>query len=328
MSSRPDEFGLIERYLAPLATDPGALGLKDDAAVYSPPAGFDLIVTTDLLAAGVHFFADDPPEAIAAKALRVNLSDLAAKGAEPAAYFLSLALPADWDEPWMQRFAAGLKADQEQYGVALLGGDTSRTGDGLTLSVTALGLVPSGSMVKRGSARAGDRVYVTGTIGDSALGLQIRLGSLDPDLAAGQGATLLDRYLYPQPRTALAEVLRECANSAMDVSDGLLGDFGHICKVSGLAGTIEATALPLSGAARAVLDNDPKLLATIANGGDDYEILATVSEDRAPAFESMAERKGIRVSLIGRMDSRPGRPQLVDGNGEPIDIETASHQHF
>ena len=328
MSSRPDEFGLIARYLAPLATDPGALGLRDDAALLTPPAGFELVVTTDLLAAGVHFFADDPPDAIAAKALRVNLSDLAAKGAEPMAYFLSLALPRDWGEAWMEGFASGLKADQEQYGVALLGGDTSRAAGGLTLSVTAIGRVPKGEMVKRGGARPGDAVYVTGTIGDAALGLQFRLGSLDADLTAGHLDMLLDRYLFPQPRTALSELLRTYASSAMDVSDGLLGDFGHICRVSGLAGVIQADLVPLSGAARAVLDDDASVFQTIVNGGDDYEVLATVSADKAAAFERGAAGVGLEVARIGRMSERPGPAVLVDASGEPINIDTASHQHF
>src|SRR5690606_19603926 len=169
-SERPGEFGMIARYLRPLASDPGAFGLTDDAAALAPEPGFDLVLTKDMVAAGVHFFADDPAASIARKALRVNLSDLAAKGAEPIGYLLGLALPADWTEDWMAEFSAGLAEDQKRYGLSLLGGDTVKSPDGLMLSVTAIGQVPSGGIVRRAGAQAGDLIVVSGTIGDAALG--------------------------------------------------------------------------------------------------------------------------------------------------------------
>ena len=200
MAERPGEFELIERYFRPLASDPGAFGLTDDVAVYAPPHGEDVVLKADMIAEGVHFFGNDPPGAIAAKALRVNLSDLASKGATPVGYLLSLALPGDWSEDWLRDFAAGLAADQATFGVSLFGGDTTRAAGGLTVSIAAFGRVPAGSVVRRSGAAPGDLVFVSGTIGNSALGLRIRLGTLD-SMPAGKAADhLLDRYLYPQPR--------------------------------------------------------------------------------------------------------------------------------
>lgn len=196
------EDDLIARYFAPIAGEAG-LALKDDVALLRPPEGSDLVVTVDGLVAGVHFFADDPAEAIAAKALRVNLSDLASKGARPLGFLLTLAMPADITAAWLEAFAAGLGEDARTYGCPLIGGDTVRTPGPLTLSITALGAVPRGRLPARTQAEPGDLVYVTGTIGDAALGLQLRLGR-GPDLAEADRAHLQERYLRPQPRLALA----------------------------------------------------------------------------------------------------------------------------
>ena len=324
---RPGEFELIERYFRPLAGDAGALALADDAAVYRQRPGDDLVVTTDMIAAGVHFFADDPPASVARKALRVNLSDLAAKGATPFAYLLSLALPEDWTESWLAGFARGLKADQERYGITLIGGDTIRASGGLTLSVTALGRVPKGRMVTRAGARPGDQIFVSGTIGDAALGLGLRLGRI----AAGEGRGtkhLIDRYLHPEPRMALATVLRRHASSAMDVSDGLVGDLGHICDVSGVGAAIEAALVPLSPAARRMLAGDRGLMRTIVTGGDDYEILATVSGSAAPRFAEAAHEAGVPVTRIGRIVDGKGPPLVLDAGGRPIRLDGAGHTHF
>ena len=193
MTDRPGEDELIARYFAPLAGSAG-LGLKDDVALLKPPAGRDLVVTTDALVAGVHFFADDPPDAIARKALRVNLSDLAAKGAEPIGFTLDLALPDDWTADWLAAFAAGLGDDAAAYRCPLIGGDTVRTPGPLTLAITAIGAVEPGRFASRGGVRPGDRLYVTGTIGDAALGLRLRLGQ-GPTLAEADRLRLLERYL-------------------------------------------------------------------------------------------------------------------------------------
>src|SRR5271165_3625256 len=205
MSARPSEDELIARLFAPLA-GPMGLGLRDDAALLRPTAGEDLVLTTDALVAGVHFFADDPPDSIARKALRVNLSDLAAKGARPLGFLLTLALPPDWEEDWLVAFAAGLGADASAYDCPLAGGDTVGTPGPLTLSVTAYGAVPAGRMRMRSGVKAGDRLYVTGTIGDAAIGLRLRQGR-GPELAAAERDFLLRRYLTPEPRLSLARAM-------------------------------------------------------------------------------------------------------------------------
>lgn len=325
---RPGEFGMIARYLRPLADDPGAFGLTDDAASLRPVPGFDLVLTKDMVAAGVHFFADDPAESIARKALRVNLSDLAAKGAAPIGYLLGLALPADWTEDWMAAFSAGLAEDQARYGLPLLGGDTVKSPDGLMLSVTAIGQVPTGSIVRRAGARAGDLIVVSGTIGDAALGLRLRLGTLSA-VAAGEGAAhLLDRYLHPQPRLGLADAVRRFAHSSLDISDGLVGDLGHVTRTSGVSAVIEADRIPLSDAARAVVATDPAALATVLTGGDDYEILVTLPEEHLAGYDAAARAAGVPVSVIGRIVVGEGAPVVLGTGGKPIPLERASHDHF
>lgn len=328
MAERPGEFALIDRYFRPLATHPGAFGLVDDVAVFAPPDGEDVVLKADLITEGVHFFPDDPPAAIAAKALRVNLSDLAGKGAEPVGYLLSVALNPDWTEDWLRDFAAGLEADQKRFGVSLFGGDTNRSKAGLTVSVAAFGRAPAASIVRRSGAAPGDLVFVSGTIGDAALGLRIRLGTIDA-MAAGKAADhLLDRYLWPQPRVELAATLRRYATSALDISDGLVGDFGHICEASKVGGEIEAAALPLSAGARMLADSDPSALATILTGGDDYEILATVPEPDAEAFAADAAEAGVPLTRIGRVVEGEGPPKVLDADGRPLPLDRMSHVHF
>jgi thiamine-monophosphate kinase len=323
---RPGEFVLIDRYFSPLATDSGAFGLKDDAAIYRPRPGEDIVVTADTVVERIHFLPDDPPAAVARKALRVNLSDLAAKGATPFGYVLSLALPAGWTEAWVRGFARGLAGDQKRYAVALLGGDTTRASGGVTVAITALGRVPKGEMVLRSGARPGDAVLVSGTVGDGALGLCIRQGRLS---GKARGAKhLLDRYLTPQPRTALAPVLRRYATAAVDVSDGLVGDLAHICDVSGVGAEIEAPLVPLSPAARGALAGNPSLLSVILNGGDDYEIVATVPERRVAPFVRAAKAAGVAVTRIGTIVAGKGPPVVRDPSGNAIRLGTKSHTHF
>lgn len=308
-----NEFELIARYFAPLA-GPEGLGLADDAALMEAPQGKDLVVTTDLIAEGVHFFADDPPGAAAAKALRVNLSDLAAKGAVPHAYTLALAIGEAITEDWIAGFAAGLANDQRQYNVRLLGGDTSR-GATTTIAITAIGQVPAGEMVRRSGASPGDAVLITGTIGDAALGLQTRRGALAmADEAAA--AFLIDRYRFPQPRLAIATVVRAFASSAMDVSDGLLGDLEKLAAASGFGARIGLEEVPISPAARQAIDRDSTLLETAVTGGDDYEILMTIKPDRVADAIAEAAARSVPLAAIGEIVQRDGPPVVVSKAGQ------------
>ena len=325
------EDELIETLFAPIA-GPAGLGLRDDAALLRPEPGFDQVVTVDALVAGVHFFADDPPESIARKALRVNLSDLAAKGARPTGFVLAIALPTGWTADWLRAFASGLGADAKRYGCPLLGGDTVRTPGPFTISITALGAVPTGRMVQRTTAKPGDALYVSGTIGDAALGLRLRLAaaalSETPLLDPEQVRFLLDRYLHPQPRQALAKTLLAHASSAMDVSDGLVGDVTKMLKSAGLTGRIDLGRVPLSAAARACVDADPGSMETAVTGGDDYEILASVPPGSALAFEAAADAAAVPVTRIGEVASGLGPPRVIDAGGRAVEFSRGSFSHF
>src|SRR6202165_3645730 len=271
------EDSLIARYFRPLAIDPGAFDLGDDAAVLKAD-GDDIVVTTDAIVEGVHFLADDPPDTVARKALRVNLSDLAAKGATPAGFVLTLALRAA-DDAWLKPFARGLGEDAGLFGCPLLGGDTVSTPGPLMISITAFGRVPPGKMVHRSGAKPGDRIVVTGTIGDAALGLDIlRAGAVATALAddAAAKAMLVGRYRIPQPRNALANAVRDHAGAAMDVSDGLAGDLAKLCAASGVSAVMDAQSIPLSVPAATLLARGTVGLEAILSGGDDYEILCAI----------------------------------------------------
>lgn len=328
------EERLIARYFRPLATHPGAFGLADDAAILTPPPGCDLVLTTDGVIAGVHFFPDDPPDTIGRKALRMNLSDLAAKGAKPLGFLMSAALPggideAGIDEAWLAAFAAGLGADAEHYQCHLLGGDTDRTPGPLSISIAAFGAVPQGKMVQRSTAKVGDCIVVTGSIGDAALGVLLRR---DPglgdrlQLAEPMREQLRQRYLLPQPRNALAEAVLRHASAAMDVSDGLAGDLAKLCRASGVATEIDVARLPLSDAARAALAAEPALIETVLTGGDDYEILLTISPERLASFRAAAEHDGVPIREIGWLLAGEGA-RFVRG-GKELTFVRPSFSHF
>ena len=329
--TRPGEDDIVARYFRPLATDPGALGLVDDCAALAPPPGCDLVLKSDAVASGVHFFPDDPWDMVAKKALRVNVSDLAAKGARPLGWMLTLALPADWREEDLAALSRGFAEDQATFGLSLFGGDTIRSPDGLVLSITVFGAVPAGGMVRRAAARVGDVVCVSGTLGDSALGL---LARLDPARADGWGldeaerAHVARRYLLPEPRLVLAPLLREHDAAAMDVSDGLGLDLGRMIRGSGVAARLDLDRLPLSPAARKAVAADSSLRGRIATGGDDYEILAAVPEHRFADFAAAAEAVGVAMAAIGRIEAGPkGRLAVFDG-GLPVTLAGDGYRHF
>jgi thiamine-monophosphate kinase len=334
MKSRAPQSGedrLIAHHFRPLARHPGAFALDDDAAAITPPSGCDVVVTTDALIAGVHFFADDPPAAVGSKALRVNLSDLAAKGARPLGFLLALALPGDFSESWLGEFAAGLGADADAFDCPLLGGDTVRTAGPTTICISAFGAVTQGRMVRRAGAKAGDLVVVTGTIGDAALGLLLRKDCSRGErlrLSPGQRSELAARYLRPEPRTAIAELLPEYVSAAMDISDGLAGDLAKLCSASLVAAEIKTACLPLSDAARAAVAADDALLETIITGGDDYEIVAAVPVASVEPFRQAARLKGVAVNVIGSITAGPGEVCFLDSMRRPMSLARPSFSHF
>jgi thiamine-monophosphate kinase len=329
-SAATGEERLIARHFRPLATHPGALGLIDDAAVLSVPAASELVLTVDAVVAGVHFFPGDPPDLVAKKALRVNLSDLAAKGATPAGFLLSLALPQSVDDRWLKAFTRGLRADAKAYGCPLLGGDTDRTAGPITISIAAFGTLPKGAMVHRSGARTGDRIVVTGTVGDAALGLALRrAGNARPwRLRPRERAHLSARYLLPQPRNAIAECIRKYATAAMDVSDGLAGDLGKLCAASGVAAIVDVARVPLSPAARRAVAAEPRLIEMALTGGDDYEILAAVPPRAVAALRSKAKAKGVPVTEIGTVVRGKPAARFRDREGKQMLFKRLSFSHF
>ena len=323
------EDSLIARYFKPLANDPGAFGLVDDAAILQAQ-GEDIVVTTDAIVEGVHFLPDDPPDTIARKALRVNLSDLAAKGASPAGFVLPLALRSA-DDAWLTPFARGLGSDAGLFGCPLLGGDTVSTPGPLMISITAFGRVPEGRMVHRSRAKPGDRVVVTGTIGDAALGLDIlKGGAVAAVLAEDAAATamLVGRYRVPQPRSALAKALRDHASAAMDVSDGLAGDLAKLCAASAVSAVIDAPSIPLSAAAVALCAHGTVGIESLISGGDDYEILCALPENRFEAFAHEAGLAGVAVTSIGTVIAEVSAPRFLDAQGREIPLKRLSYSHF
>jgi thiamine-monophosphate kinase len=323
------EDSLIARYFRPLATDPGAFGLGDDAALLKAH-GDDVVVTTDAIVEGVHFLPDDPPDSIARKALRVNLSDLAAKGATPSGFVLTLALRSA-NEAWLKPFAHALGWDAIQFGCPLLGGDTVSTPGPLTISITAFGRIASGRMVHRSGAKAGDVVVVTGTIGDAALGLDVlKRGKAAAALADDATArdALVGRYRVPQPRTALAKAVRDHAHAAMDVSDGLAGDLAKLCEASGVSAVIEAASIPLSATATTLLARGIVGVEAIVAGGDDYEILCAIPPASLDAFRQAAQTAAVAVAVIGKIVPGSALPSFLNRQGEKIALPRLSYSHF
>ena len=318
----PREFALIARHFRPLAGD-GALDLGDDAALLTPPEGQQLVLAADALVEGVHFLPDDPPGMIARKLLRVNLSDLAAMGAAPLGYLMTTAFTRGTPDSWIADFVAGLAEDQQRYGIAVLGGDTVATPGPACFSLTIIGTVPPGQALHRRGARIGDEVWVSGSIGDGALGLRVLQGSL----AAYAEGHLARRYHLPEPRLALGQALRGVARAAMDVSDGLVQDLGHLCRAAGCGAEITADAVPLSTAARVALAGDAALLPLILTGGDDYELLFATAPEDAVAVQAASIKAGVPVARIGRFIAGEG-VVVRDASGATIMLPQGGWSHF
>ena len=325
------EEAIIQSFLAPLAAGyPGAFGLRDDCAAITPTPGHDLVVKTDPVAAGVHFLPDDAPEDVAWKALAVNVSDLAAKGAVPRVYLMALSFPEAPARQWMRRFADGLAAAQAAFGMCLVGGDTDRRPGPLTVSITVLGEVPAGRMVRRATARLGDRIYVSGTLGASATGLAL---VRDPALAAAWGLTpaeadeAIRRYRRPEPRLALSPAVLAHARAAMDLSDGLAKDLDRMARASGVGAEARLADLPVAAAACKAVAADHARWQSVVAAGDDYEILAAVDPAGSAAFEAAAAAAGVAVTCAGRFTGEPG-VRLLDADGRPLVPASTGWEHF
>ncbi|MCD6074196.1 MAG: thiL, partial [Rhodospirillales bacterium] len=307
-SDRLGEFDLIGRYFVPLATHPGAFGLTDDGAVFDVPPGETCVVTTDAMVAGIHFFESDGPRNLGWKLLAVNLSDLAAMGATPLGYTLDFGLPKDWaratTEAWLADFSRGLMQCQAQFETSLLGGDTVSTTGPMTLAVTAFGSVPKDKVLRRSSAKAGDMVWVSGTIGDAALAVKIRNGWTPPNgMPLGHADKRLD---MPFPRLALGQALRGIATAAADISDGLAADLGHICQASGVGAEIRFADVPLTSGMRPFVEAAPDLIATVLAGGDDYELVFTAPPDVEDAVRAASRAALTPVECVGRVVTGAG----------------------
>ena len=326
-ADRPGEFDIISRYFAPLTKKaPQAFGLTDDAALLRPRAGRDLVLTTDTIIAGVHFLPNDPPMSIAQKLLRVNLSDLAAKGATPRAYLMNCSFPRDIDEAWIAAFADGLAADQREYGIDLIGGDTTATPGPLMLSATAIGEVPQGEFLRRKGAKAGDGVWVSGNIGDAGLGLQVLRGR-DLGLSATLAAHCVEHYQRPKPRLSLGAKLRGLAHACLDVSDGLVADLGHLCEVSGVGAEIFADGVPVSAAARRALAVGKVTASDLLTAGDDYELIFALGAKDEARLGAAVARSTVKATKIGRIIK--GRGVVVrDAQGRAIEFDRAGYVHF
>jgi thiamine-monophosphate kinase len=319
------EFGRIREFFAPLA-GLGSLNLTDDAALLDCPPGYRLVITVDQLVEGVHFLAGDPPDLVARKLMRRNLSDLAAMGATPRHYLVTSALPATHDDEWVRRFAEGLAEDQHRFNVALLGGDSTSTPGPASLTLTAIGHIAAGREIRRNGAQPDDKIWVSGTIGDAYLGLRVLCGDY-PSLPAEHRTALAARFQLPEPRTQLGPDLGGIAHAMIDVSDGLIADLGHICETSGVAATVELARLPLSPAAEAIVAGDEPLRVQLATGGDDYELLFTAPAEAADEITSLSRGLGLPITEIGVIEAGEG-VRLVDAYGAVLPLGKAGWRHF
>lgn len=325
--TRRGEFELIAELFSPLTHGaPGALGLMDDAALIDIAPGRQLITTVDTLIAGVHFRHDDPPDLIARKALRVNLSDIAAKGARPVGFLHALALNDSIDDIFLERYAAGLKADVAAFQIPLLGGDTTSGPGPLAITITAFGEVEKGRALLRRGARQGDAVCVTGTIGDGAVGLAVLNG--DIKLPGDLAANVVDRYRLPQPRFIAGCALAGHVTACMDISDGLVADIAHLCRASDIAAEITREAIPLSPGTRAAVAQNSSHWDVVLGGGDDYELAFTLPQDKVPSLSVLAEELGFPLTCIGTIvGGRIAGEVAVRADGVPVALTRRGYRH-
>ncbi len=331
MSRARSEFDVIAALFAPLSKNaPGAFNLKDDAAAFDVGAGHEAVITVDTVIESVHFLPDDPPDLVARKALRVNLSDLAAKGAKPVGFLQALSVNSAVTDAYLEQYARGLAADVEEFNIPLLGGDTTSGPGPLTISITAVGAVAKGKMIPRGGARAGDLLCVTGTIGDAALGLDFLRGKVK--VASRENARFLAaRYRLPEPRLGAGAALAGRAGACLDISDGLVADVGHICAASAVAAIIERDKIPLSKAARAAVALEPERWPRIFGGGDDYELAFTLPDTHAAGLQRLADAAKVPMTVIGRIvgaeDAKLAAVTVLDGAGRPVDVPVGGYRH-
>lgn len=323
--TRSGEFEWIARYLAPLSGD-GSFGLVDDAALLELPAGKRCVVTQDAIVERIHFLPGDPPELVARKALRVNVSDIVAKGALPFAYCLALGVPDRWHDGDMEAFAGGLRSDQDNFGLTLAGGDTCRSPDQLHVCVTMFGLVEPKRYVSRIGADPGDGIFVTGTIGDAAIGLRVAMREM---LAPNDERThFLDAYQLPKPYLAMSAIVAEFASASMDISDGLIGDCRKLCTASHVSAELQRDAIPLSAAVRRCVETDGGSWSHVLTGGDDYQVLCTVKPSRCEDFVGTAATAAIPVSRIGTIVEGKKGTVTLDIDGDQVSIDGDSYTHF
>ena len=331
MNQALDEESIISDFFVPLARDwPGAYVLADDCSTLAVAPGHELVVKTDPIRAGIHFFSDDRPADIAWKALAVNVSDLASKAARPVAYTLAICFPAQPSRSWLRDFTAGLSEAQEHFGCTLIGGDTDHATGPMSLAITVFGEVPRGKMVRRATPSVGDRILVSGTLGDAALGLRLRANIVDgkkPEQITDHESHLVHRYLRPKPYLELRSGLRAYATAAMDLSDGLGKDLGRMCRASGTGATVYESDIPLSDAFIAVAPKSQEERRSLISFGDDYEVLCTVRADNVVNFVALAASSGVVVTEIGIMTTKPG-VTLIDRAGKAQDWAGRGYDHF
>ena len=329
-----DEFDLIRRYFAPLATGEGAFGLADDVAELIAPVSGRLIVTTDAIVENVHFLSGDPLDTVAGKLVRVNVSDILAKGGTPVSALFTLVWPKDRRNEDLARLARGLAADLEAFGISLLGGDTTSTDGPLMLSLTLIGECGPQGPIRRSGAQAGDDVWVTGVIGDAMLGLKASKGELKARIPPERVADLIDAYLTPQPPSlAFAGVIAAHASASADISDGLVADAGHIAEASGATLRLRLAQTPVSAAARAWMDAkadvpEQECRLRLATGGDDYQALFCAARSQRDLIRTGARDAGVTATLIGEVIEGAGAALIVGEDGRTIDVPLSGWCHF